>query len=98
LAIPKAGAAYVPLDVKQGKYRIQQILEEAQIDFLIADRELINDLATIPSEIIYVDRSQEWTRGFSFDPVEIKVSSSDLAYVIFTSGSTGKPKGVDIEH
>src|SRR5690349_4721346 len=98
VAILKAGAAYVPLDAKQGKYRIQQIVEEAQIDFLITDGELVKDLATLPSEIIYVDRSPEWTTGFSFDPLNTKVSSSDLAYVIFTSGSTGKPKGVEIEH
>ncbi|WP_139491844.1 non-ribosomal peptide synthetase [Brevibacillus dissolubilis] len=34
----------------------------------------------------------------SLDPVSVKVSPDQAAYIIFTSGSTGKPKGVVIEH
>lgn len=103
LGILKAGAAYVPLDPNYPKSRL---------DFMIADSE-IKYIVKHSDCLIELDLSDE-IQKFDLDSVKVQKaidsqpnanhildetqSTSSLAYVIYTSGSTGQPKGVVQTH
>ena len=84
LGVLKAGFHYVPLDPTHPESRLQDIIQDARLDWLIrwsGSGVQINSVSPAPFEL-----STDHKKG------------SDLAYLIYTSGSTGKPKGVPITH
>ncbi|MDR3046761.1 MAG: amino acid adenylation domain-containing protein [Bacteroidales bacterium] len=91
LAILKAGAAYLPIEVNTPDERKRYYLETANAKSILStlDDKILFGISNINIEKIPDDISP------SSNP---QVSSDALAYVIFTSGSTGKPKGVMIKH
>lgn len=100
LAILKAGGAYLPLEISAPNNRIQQILEDAEINFIITQKS-INDLPIFSSkmQVICLDLEIEKISNFPQNNLSIIDTNGDsLAYVMYTSGSTGKPKGVCIPH
>jgi polyketide synthase PksJ len=94
LAVMKIGAIYVPLDQSQPPQRLSFILEDAQIQRCITDRELSN----LPQSIqqINLDQLAEKSFNSTFKPTALNLSQT--AYILYTSGSTGQPKGVQISH
>lgn len=97
VGILKAGAAYVPIDLTFPKERIQYILQDSQIEYLICEEEIVKeiDLPITEYEIIYIDRLEQ------YETAECVIEDSkpdDIAYILYTSGSTGKPKGVMVRH
>lgn len=98
LAILKAGAAYVPLDPEHPDVRLHAILDDAQLDLLVTDRDMQERVreARIPRT------------GFEIEPNAIveqpdtnprcDTTPEDLLYIIYTSGSTGTPKGIALPH
>ncbi|HJY08987.1 MAG TPA: amino acid adenylation domain-containing protein, partial [Bryobacteraceae bacterium] len=96
LAVLKAGAAYVPLDLSHPNERLALMIREALAPLVITNsthQDRVPEFA--PS--IFLD--QEGIEEAS-DPGNLQISGDQqsLAYVIFTSGSTGKPHGVEILH
>jgi amino acid adenylation domain-containing protein len=97
LACWKAGAAYVPLDVKSPIARNALIVKDTNARFLITLSGIVSkemreelgceivELDTLGSALAQIENTNPIDRG------------GELAYVIFTSGSTGKPKGTLIE-
>jgi non-ribosomal peptide synthetase-like protein len=100
LAILKAGAAYLPLDPEIPIERINYILEDADVKFIITNNELSAKVKN-KTKILYLEKieseilSQTVSR---IPPNETGVNSENLCYVIYTSGTTGRPKGVMVEH
>jgi amino acid adenylation domain-containing protein len=96
LAVLKAGAAYLPIAVDAPIVRSKYMISAAKAKILLTDKvihktaESLKDI--VPCEIV------DTIIYSSSQPLNVKVSSRDLAYLIYTSGSTGKPKGVMIEH
>lgn len=91
LAVLKAGAAYLPIEINIPEERKRYYIETAHAKTILStfdDKILFNipniNIEKIPDDVIPSSNPQ--------------VSSDDLAYVIFTSGSTGKPKGVMVKH
>lgn len=94
LAVMKAGAAYIPVDIRHPARRLAVIADDAQPSLLItAEGTPSVEGLDIPVFAIDVD-----------DPV---VSSNAapaggdadrLAYIMYTSGSTGQPNGVPVTH
>ncbi|MBC8756865.1 amino acid adenylation domain-containing protein [Kordia sp. YSTF-M3] len=84
LAVLKAGAAYVPIDLKYPEERINYIKKDAGISVCIDE----TFLATFRK------------KDSNVKPLKLDSSphSDDVAYVIYTSGSTGNPKGVVVKH
>ena len=86
IGVPKAGAAYVPIDPSYPASRIRHILDDAR-PHVIIDEEVV----------AVVDRwCAERADGVA-GLAELDAGNAAY-YVIYTSGSTGAPKGVVIEH
>ncbi len=92
LAVLRAGAAYLPLDLAHPDERLARILASAQPVCVLAATDVSARMAGVP-----VLAPEQWT-ALSFAAPWADPAPSDAAYVIYTSGSTGEPKGVVIEH
>ncbi|KAK7473234.1 hypothetical protein VKT23_001332 [Stygiomarasmius scandens] len=101
LAILKAGAAYVPLDIDHPPERTRIIQEMTQAAICLTTSSLAPIAAArLPTvTIISVD---DFLASSSADLIRPQLSytsrGEDLCYVMFTSGSTGVPKGVMVQH
>jgi amino acid adenylation domain-containing protein len=102
LAIWKAGAAYVPVDVNYPAERILTVVADSGAAMVLTDggaveASLMSRLAEI-TKVIPLDAVAGEVAKYAPDNLPTRVGPDDLAYVIYTSGSTGKPKGAMIEH
>ncbi|VUX11535.1 non-ribosomal peptide synthetase [Dorea formicigenerans] len=98
LAIMKAGAIYLPMDISNPAQRIQNILVQAQPKIVLTEK---SGITTMKQYLLEWDTYDIWDllRYKNFVSVEYPiVKDTDLAYIIYTSGSTGLPKGVIIDH
>jgi amino acid adenylation domain-containing protein len=95
LAILKSGATYIPIDTEYPEERINFILKDTQLKFLISEPGLENKI-THESVIIRAEDVQ--FSSYSKKNPAIKLNPLAPAYVVYTSGSTGKPKGVMVSH
>ena len=81
LAIHKAGAAYLPIDLDYPEDRVQYMLSDSGAGLLLTESAVGDMLAA----------------GSDDAPEAVRLCRPDShAYMIYTSGSTGKPKGVVI--
>ncbi|GAA5231522.1 amino acid adenylation domain-containing protein [Verticiella sediminum] len=91
VAVLRAGAAYLPLDIQHPPARLGSLVGQATPRAVIADAAgraaLPQDVATLATD----GPAPAWDLGQAPTP-------DDPAYVLFTSGSTGTPKGVVIAH
>lgn len=92
LAVLRAGAAYLPLDLAHPDERLARIFASAQPVCVLAAAEISARTAGVP-----VLAPEQWA-ALSFAAPWADPAPSDAAYVIYTSGSTGEPKGVVVEH
>jgi amino acid adenylation domain-containing protein len=103
-----SGCVYVPLNPKYPLNKKVSIIQQSQIQVLIASKsdqhEVEALLAAVPmATVIYPDANEVLIQGRmvelkQFQPAQTTVESSDLIYVMYTSGSTGLPKGVMVSH
>jgi amino acid adenylation domain-containing protein len=93
LAVLKAGAAYLPLDVDYPAERQRHVLADSGTAVLLTERSVAEKYREFDVRVLLVD--DEHTAAEVTPPA---VGADDLAYVIYTSGSTGKPKGVRVQH
>ena len=99
LAILKAGAAYVPIDLEYPEDRISYMLKDVGATILISDRNGKSKLTNFVSvETLNLDDILGEAILLSATNLNIGINPGSLAYVIYTSGSTGRPKGVMVEH
>lgn len=98
LAVFKAGAAYLPLDVAYPAERLRFMLDDAQARLVVTLACRRDTFARPAVEVICLDADApaadpppRAAPAPGFDP-------DRLAYVLYTSGSTGRPKGVENTH
>ncbi|MED2795922.1 AMP-binding protein, partial [Bacillus wiedmannii] len=95
LGILKAGSAYLPIDQKLPKQRIEFMLRDSKTGFILG-QEMLLDTVEFEGNKIYLDSESSY--HINGHNLEEACMPNNLAYVIYTSGSTGTPKGVMIEH
>lgn len=100
IAVMKAGAIYLPIDIQYPTERVKYMLEDAMCTVVLSLQAVRSE---IPSggkyRIICVDDKHEPLNGTSdISANRFFPSPQHGAYIIYTSGSTGKPKGVVVEH
>lgn len=99
LAVSKAGAAFLPLDVEAPIDRLRWIVQDSGATALLLAgqateryQDLHPNVLTVHPTHMPLDKSDGATDA------PCTVATDDVAYVLFTSGSTGRPKGVVIAH
>jgi amino acid adenylation domain-containing protein len=98
LGILKAGAAYVPLDAEYPTQRLEFMLRDAGITFLVTQKELLERFPISDCTVICLDTQDSSLQKLPRSNPTTRVNAENLAYVMYTSGSTGIPKGVGIQH
>lgn len=97
LAVLKLGCAYIPLDPRQPKDRLNKILTDSSCSALIIEEEHKDSTPSHPCKTISISCIANESSGV-FEPYSSNEDFDSSAYIIYTSGSTGEPKGVEISH
>ena len=103
LAISKAGAAYLPLDLDYPPARLAVMISDAAVRLMLSTRALASRLP--PGVAVLALDAPEVVAALRDAPDNNPADAgcrtplpAHSAYVIFTSGSTGVPKGVLVTH
>jgi amino acid adenylation domain-containing protein/non-ribosomal peptide synthase protein (TIGR01720 family) len=99
LAILKAGGAYLPIDPGIPAARIQYLIEDSGVKYIIAADRYLDKIRDHRDRVLPYSRLIE--DSSSVGPLTGAGKTHQphhLAYIMYTSGSTGKPKGVMIRH
>lgn len=102
LAILKAGGAYLPLDPAYPPARLNFMLKDSGVKWLLGKQDLFAQLS-LPQDcqcfcLDNLALSQTLAQSEVQNPSLQIASTQQMAYMIYTSGSTGVPKGVMISH
>jgi amino acid adenylation domain-containing protein len=103
LAIWKAGAVYMPIDVEQPPERIGFMLDDAAASLVVTTR---SSAGRVPRDIAQIVLDDDETRtildkrsnGNPEGDRRAPLRLLNAAYLLYTSGSTGRPKGVIVSH
>lgn len=98
LGVLKAGAAYLPIELRSPARRQEAILRNAGAQVVLTDGGTdVGRFAAGPWSAFEVRDELARAQTDGGGPVE-RVAEDQLAYVMHTSGSTGQPKGVAVTH
>ncbi|WP_431911521.1 amino acid adenylation domain-containing protein [Micromonospora carbonacea] len=96
LAVLRAGAAYVPVDVAQPTARSRTILRDSGVRLALCQP---GARKHVPAGVPTVDLAAALAGAADRPaPPPVPVTVRHPAYVMYTSGSTGTPKGVVVPH
>jgi amino acid adenylation domain-containing protein len=97
LAILAAGGAYLPLDAKYPRERLELLLEDARPAAVLTRGHLVKRLPKTAVPVLLLEATQAETEGEAGRAVP-GLFGDHLAALFYTSGSTGRPKGVGVTH
>jgi len=104
LAVLKAGAAFLPLDLDHPAERIAHLVADSGAGLVLTTAELAAELPAGTTTLV-VDTAGAAAElaqlsGADLDDAELggPIELDRAAYVIYTSGSTGRPKGAVLTH
>ncbi len=94
LACLHSGFCYIPLDINNPAERLNYIIEDADVLFVIGQGNRPNWLNTHHT---WLDLDSVKATDDTANPSK-QVNPESLASILYTSGSTGNPKGVALSH
>lgn len=97
LGILRAGAAYLPIDLRFPRDRVEYMLADAAVRVVLTEENLKSRLPDTGAEAWALDTPE----ALEAHPTPLppsRAGRSNLAYMLYTSGSTGRPKAVALEH
>lgn len=97
IAILKVGAAYLPLDPCYPDKRIDYILQDANVGYLLCS-DIVAQSIDFPPQVTQLSISDSLSASNSESLMVNNATGDQLAYMIYTSGSTGLPKGVRVRN
>ncbi|MEO1301214.1 MAG: condensation domain-containing protein, partial [Bacteroidota bacterium] len=98
LGILKAGGGYVPLSPTHPQVRLEKVIKDSGLGYVITTSGAVRALFT-GSEAMVVALDEEGVlSGYATDALTNELASHHVFNVIYTSGSTGVPKGVLVTH
>ncbi|NRA59573.1 MAG: amino acid adenylation domain-containing protein [Psychrobium sp.] len=97
LAILKAGASYLPMDINAPQERLNFVIKNTSVVCVIAQAGTVEPYTPVIDHIINIDVVIADDSKYDMTNPDLNIADNTLAYVIYTSGSTGNPKGVMIE-
>lgn len=105
LAVLKAGAGYLSVDLGYPDERITHMLEDSAPSLVITDTVGVSGLPGMAAPRLVVDDPTVRARVDACPATDLRdedrngtLDVLDLAYVVYTSGSTGRPKPVHTVH
>jgi amino acid adenylation domain-containing protein len=100
LGVMRAGARYIPLELRNTPARMREILADAQARVVLDVRGLGEALADAHTQRLALDGCFDagWGAPWRDQCLPAALPPGAGAYVIYTSGSTGTPKGVAVPH
>lgn len=101
IAVLKIGAAFVPMDATQPAIRLQGMVDDTRLRWLLTEQAHACTLREALPTVAVLDIGEigDVQNDAAVSMLPMVASDIDaLAYVIFTSGSTGRPKGVKVSH
>lgn len=96
LGVWKAGGAYIPLDPELPAERLNFMVTDARVGYVLATVKTMAIAQSTGARAVDITTLRRAPDGAE-RPV-VGGAPENLAYVIYTSGSTGVPKGVEICH
>lgn len=98
LGILYNGCFYVPLDVKNPTPRLEAIIKNLKLEFIVTDAKHAEILKNLNVNLIIFDEI-DISKKDKFDTTNYENTiDTDPIYILNTSGSTGVPKGVTLPH
>ncbi|WP_255779365.1 amino acid adenylation domain-containing protein [Mycetohabitans sp. B5] len=97
LAVVKAGANYVPLNISDADSRLQAVLLETRTRILLTNSALQSRCVVHDVRVLVIDAEPLLAHAPSHDPSVVCVSEQ-LACLMYTSSSTGLPNGIGVTH
>ena len=98
IAILKAGAGYLPIDINYPEQRKLYILKDSGAVCILTDDDSNDRMPVTEIEMVNLSRIDRKLLSQNTENPGVPSSQHDVAYVIYTSGSTGSPKGCVIEN
>ena len=93
LAVLQIGAAYLPLDPKFPRERLEYMICDGDVKAILT-RRMHARSRWCDRNVIFVDEIGEVKKGSGVN----NANPDEMAYLIYTSGSSGTPKGVMVSH
>ncbi len=95
IALWKLAAAYLPIEPSYPLARINFILDDSKVNFVIIDKQSEESIFFNVKPIVSIFLEDDSNEISSFPTNDLPDNSelTDIAYIAYTSGSTGNPKG-----